>query len=42
MTLLSAVVKLPLVMDPIGNALHSVQLLKDVKGPRRRGVILRE
>ena len=42
MTLLSAVVKLLLVMDPIGNAVYSVQLLKDVKGSRRRFVILRE
>jgi multiple antibiotic resistance protein len=42
MTLVSAVLKLLLVMDPIGNAIHSVQLLKDVKGSRRRVIILRE
>ncbi len=42
MTILSAVVMLLLVMDPVGNAVNAVVLLKDVPPARRPLVVLRE
>jgi small neutral amino acid transporter SnatA (MarC family) len=42
MTILSAVVMLLLVMDPVGNAVNAVVLLKGVPPARRTAVVVRE
>jgi len=42
MTLLSAIITLLLVMDPLGNVPSFLAVLRDVPNERRRPIILRE